>query len=151
MLKPYTRNKLMTDKIIDKCMYYSKTILETILKGEGTLYSMEEIPKIHKLKDEGTLYSMEEIPKIHKLKDITGVDNAIIVVYVTSEIHLEFIDKHNSYSIHNSPSTNTIGLLRHLVGLYEYRLLYYDKGYIIKTNYKSIKEIGKKFNIELFT
>ena len=140
MLKPYKRNKLMTDKIIDKCnvvysnIQYTKFLLYNILKDKDTLYSIEEI-QVHN----NDTYLLEEI---------TGVDNVCIVMYYgesnTTISSVVILDREHGYTIDRENS-----LYGHLVGLYSYRLFDRDRGYIIKTNYKSVDELKMKFGIEV--
>ena len=130
MLKPYTRNKRITDKILYKCNdeMYSNT-LYTILKDKDTLYSIEEMKQISTYK--------------YFLKKVTGVDNVCILVYYDVS-NIVIIDKELGYTIDKENS-----LYGHLVGLDKYVLFGNGKGYIIKTNYNSIKELTTKFGIEV--
>ena len=127
MLKPYKRNKLITDKIVDNCMYCTKPLLYTILKDKDTLYSIEEIPVSSKDR--------------YLLREVTGVNNVCIIVYDDTYIH--FIDGKHGYSV-----VDNVKLCRHLVGLYDYVLTSKDRGYIIKTNYESVRELKTKFSIK---
>lgn len=133
MLKPYERNKRITGKIVDNCLYYTKPLLYTILKDRDTLYEVRDIPK--------------NIPlnQYFRLKFITGVDNVVIIIDELNK-NIYFVDKEHGYSI--VPSTNNVMLSQHLVGLCSYVLTSNDKGYIIKTNYKSVRELKTKFGIK---
>ena len=141
MLKPYTRNKLITDKIIDKCnvvygdIQYTKFLLHTILSNKDTLYSIEEIPELLNT-------------DTYLLKRVTGVDNVCIVMYYgesnTNISNVVILDREHGYTIDRENS-----LFEHLVGLYKYKLFNSDRGYIIKTNYKSVGELKMKFGIEV--
>lgn len=130
MLKPYTRNKRITDKIVDNCMYCTKPLLYTILKDKGTLYSIKEIQVSSKDR--------------YLLREVTGVDNVCIIVYYDEDdTNIHFIDKKHGYSV-----VDNVKLCRHLVGLYDYVLTSKDRGYIIKTNYESVRELKTKFGIK---
>lgn len=130
MLKPYTRQQIQTNKIVDNCMYCTKPLLYTILKDKDTLYSIEEIQVSSKDR--------------YLLREVTGVDNVCIIVYYDEDsTNIHFIDEKHGYSV-----VDNVKLCRHLVGLYDYVLTFKDRGYIIKTNYESVKELRTKFDIK---
>lgn len=120
MLKPYNRQIRKTNEVLSSI---ESRLLENILKNENTLYDIQDMPVV---------------TSTVCVKQITGIDNLVIVAY-KDKIRpdtVQFVDKEHGYTI------RSIGIFGGLVGLRNYIITDDDKGYIIKTNYKSMKELA---------
>lgn len=121
MLKHYNRQIRKTNEVL---FSIKSRMLENILKNENTLYDIQDMPVVT-----GTT----------KLQDITGIDNLVIVAYKDKDKHcdtVQLVDKEHGYAI------ESIGIFGGYVGLRHYIITDDDRGYIIKTNYKSMKELA---------
>lgn len=128
MLKPYIRQVDKTDEVLSNT--HNKR-LETILKNSNTVYEIYDMPLI----TDGKLL----------VRDITGLDNLVILVHKDTLLLDEIypVDSENGYTMSSRL------LYGGFVGLREYTLFKSDKGYIIKTNYKNVKELADILGIEV--